>query len=347
MKLKNFWKNLLSIRIGIDLGTANTLIYIQDRGIMLNEPSVVAIQKIGNSNKILAVGAEAKKMLGRTSGNTKALRPLRDGVIADFEIAEQMIKYFIKKVYKNNYIKRFLVLVCVPSGSTPVERRAIQDSAYNAGANKVYLVEEPIAAAVGANLPVTEPTGCMIADIGGGTTEVAILSLGGIVHSRSAKVAGDKMDDAIVQYVKRNHGLTIGEATAQKVKESIGSALIINKNPNNRLLIKGLDLMSGFPKEIFINEENVQEALAPCVNEILDICKDSLEHTPPELVGDIMEKGIVLAGGGCLLKNLDVYISNTIGVPVIIAPNALECVARGTGKMIENFDKFKSMLTYY
>ncbi|MFL1781390.1 Rod shape-determining protein MreB [Candidatus Hepatincolaceae symbiont of Richtersius coronifer] len=340
-------RDMFFVDIAIDLGTANTLIYIKNKGIMLNEPSVVAMQKIGNANKVLTVGNEAKKMLGRTSGNITAIRPLKDGVIADFEAAEQMIKYFIKKVYSNNYLRRSLILVCVPSGSTPVERRAIQDSAYNAGANNVYLVEEPIAAAIGANLPIMEPVGSMVIDIGGGTTEVAVMSLGGIVYSRSAKVAGDKMDDAIINYVKKNHNMLIGEATAQKIKETIGSALIIKKDNKNSLLVKGLDLLSGFPKEILVTEENIQEALLPSVQAILDICKDSLENTPPELVGDIMEKGIVLAGGGSLLKNLDIFISQSTGVPVIIAPNAFECVARGTGKMIENLHKFKSMFTYY
>lgn len=340
-------RDLFFVDIAIDLGTANTLVYIRNKGIMLNEPSVVAIQRFRNTTKVLAVGNDAKRMLGRTSGNISAIRPLKDGVIADFEVAEQMIKYFIKKVFTTNYLKRSLILVCVPSGSTPVERRAIQDSAYNAGATHVYLVEEPIAAAIGANLPILDPLGSMVVDIGGGTTEVAIMSLGGIVYSRSAKVAGDKMDDSIIQYLKKHHNMIIGETTAQKIKETIGSAMITKKNPNNTLLIKGLDFSTGFPKEILIDESQVQEALSEYVAHILEICRDSLESTPPELVGDIMEKGIVLAGGGSLLKNLDLYISQGTGVPVIIAPNALECVARGTGKMIENFDKFKNLFTYY
>ncbi len=343
----NAIKDLFFINIAIDLGTANTLIYIKNKGIVLNEPSVVAIQKTGNNSKVFAVGNEAKKMLGRTAGNINAIRPLKDGVIADFEVAEQLIKYFIKKVYSHSYLKRSLILVCVPSGSTPVERRAIQDSAYNAGANTVYLVEEPIAAAIGANLPIMEPVGSMIVDIGGGTTEVAVMSLGGIVYSRSAKVAGDKMDESIISYIKKNYNMVIGEATAQKIKEMIGYAVILKENPDNNLLIKGLDLLSGFPKEIVVTEKQIQEALSPCVNAILDICKDSLENTPPELAGDLMDKGIVLAGGGSLLKNLDVFISKATGVPVIIAPNPLECVSRGTGKIIENLHKFKQMLTYY
>jgi rod shape-determining protein MreB len=340
-------KDMFFINIAIDLGTANTLIYVKDRGIVFNEPSVVALQVTGNTSKVLAAGNEAKTMLGRTAGNITTIRPLRDGVIADFEVAEQMIKSFIKKVYSHSYLKRCTILVCVPSGSTPVERRAIQDAAYNAGGNTVYLVEEPIAAAIGANLPIMQPVGSMVVDIGGGTTEVAIMSLGGIVYSRSAKVAGDKMDEAIIHYIKKNHNMVIGEATAQKVKETIGSALVIKPNPDNVLLIKGLDLLSGFPKEVAINEHHVQDALSGCVNSIVDICKDSLENTPPELVSDIMEKGIVLAGGGALLRNLDIFISKATGVPVIIAPNPLECVARGTGKMLENFDKFKSMFSYY
>ncbi len=340
-------RDLFFVDIAIDLGTANTLVYIRDKGILLNEPSVVAIQKIGNNNKVLAVGNEAKKMLGRTSGNTSAIRPLKDGVIADFEVAEQMIKYFIKKVYQHSYMKKALILVCVPSGSTPVERRAIQDSAYNAGGNVVYLVEEPIAAAIGAALPIMDPVGSMIVDIGGGTTEVAVMSLGGIVYSRSAKIAGDKMDEDIVQYVRKNYNMMIGETTAQKIKEKIGYATITNKNPDNFITVKGLDFLSGVPKEITLNEFHIQEALSQSIQGILGICRDSLERTPPELVGDIMEKGIVLAGGGSLLKNLDVFISQATGVPVIIAPKPLECVARGTGKMIENFDKFKNMFTYY
>jgi rod shape-determining protein MreB len=340
-------RDLIFFDIAIDLGTANTLVYVKNKGIVLNEPSVVAVEKTWNSQKIFAVGNEAKKMLGRTAGNIKAIRPLRDGVIADFELAEQLIRHFIKKVYKHTHFKRYLIVICVPSGSTPVERRAIQDSAYNAGANTVYLVEEPIAAAIGANLPIMEPVGSMVVDIGGGTTEVAVMSLGNIVYSRSAKIAGDKMDETIISYIKKKYTMQLGESTAQKIKELIGSAIIIKKNPDNNLLVKGLDLSSGYPKEVLITEEDVCEALRPCVNEILEICKDSLENTPPELVADLMEKGIVLAGGGALLKNLDVFITNATGVPVIIAPNPLECVSRGTGKIIENLDKFRNMLTYY
>ena len=340
-------RDLFFVDISIDLGTANTLVYMKDRGIMLNEPSVVAIQKVRNTNKVLAVGNEAKNMLGRTAGNITAIRPLKDGVIADFEVAEEMIKYFVKKILPQTIVKRSMVLVCVPSGSTPVERRAIQDSVYNAGANQVYLVEEPIAAAIGANLPVMDPVGSMVVDIGGGTTEVAVMSLGGIVYSRSAKVAGDKLDDSIIQFVKKQHNMLIGENTAQKIKEKIGKAVIVTPNPNDSLLVKGLDIASGLPKEIMVTEAQVQEAIHPCVKEILEICKDSLEHTPPELVSDIIEKGLVLAGGGSLLKNLDVFISKATGVPVIIAPDALECVARGTGKMIENFNQFKGLFTRY
>ncbi len=343
------FRDLFYTDIAIDLGTANTLIYIKGKGILLNEPSVVAVQKVGMKNTVLAVGHEAKKMLGRTSGNTTAIRPLKDGVIADFEVAEQMIKFFIKKIYTSNYfkLKRSLIIICVPSGSTPVERKAIQDSAYNAGGNVVYLVEEPIAAAIGANLPIMDPVGSMVVDIGGGTTEVAIMSLGGIVYTRSSKIGGDKMDEAIINYIRKNYNMMVGESTAQKIKEKIGSALILVPNPENTVIVKGLDISSGFPKEITINEYHVKEALNPAIETILEICKNSLENTPPELVGDIMEKGIVLAGGGSLLKNLDVYISKATGVPVIIAPNALECVARGTGQMVENFEKFKSMLSYF
>ena len=343
----SLFRSLFFTDVGIDLGTANTLVYIKNKGIMLDEPSVVVVQKALGVNKVLAVGHEAKKMLGKTSGSVFAIRPLKDGVIADFSLAEQMIKYFIKKVYQNYYLKKSLMLVCVPSGSTPVERRAIQDSAYNSGGSSVFLVEEPIAAAVGARLPVMDPVGSMIVDIGGGTTEVAVVSLGGIVSSRSLKVAGDKMDEAIISYIRKNYNMVVGEVTAQRIKEKIGCALIINKDPDNYLIIKGLDVLLGIPKEIIVNEEQIREALSEAIKSILTVCKETIENTPPELISDIMSKGIVLAGGGSLLKNLDMYLANEIGVPVISAVDPLKCVANGTGQMIENFNRFKHMFSYY
>lgn len=337
--------------IAIDLGTANTLIYGKNKGILLNEPSVITVQKVNSSYKVLAVGAEAKKMLGRTSGNVQAIRPMRDGVIADFDLAEQMIKYFIRKVKKQYFLKRSTVVVCVPSGSTPVERRAIQDSVYGAGGNKVLLIEEPVAAALGANLPIMDPIGSMVVDIGGGTTEVAVLSLGGIVFARSARIGGDKMDESIIAYIKKKYALTIGEATAQIVKETIGNIVPDhNKTKDDKVKdieIKGIDLVTGLPKEILVDEYEIQEALEPAINNIIDICKEALENSPPELAGDIVEKGIVLTGGGALLKNIDIALSNALQLPVLIALNSLESVAVGTGRALENINKFQHVFTHY
>lgn len=343
-----FLSDIFTYDIGIDLGTANTLIYVKGKGILLNEPSVITIQKVNNADKVLAVGAEAKKMLGRTSGNITAIRPLRDGVIADFSLAEQMIKYFIRKIKKQYFLKRSTVVVCVPSGATPVERRAIQDSVYGAGGNKVYLIEEPVAAALGANLPIMDPIGSMIVDIGGGTTEVAVLSLGGIVFARSARVGGDKMDEAIISYLKKKYGLHIGEATAQTVKEVIGNAIYSGENgtPILSINIKGLDMSTGLPKEVAVNENEIKEALNLCIMSIIDICKEALENTPPELAGDIVERGIVLTGGGALLKNLDIALSEALHLPIIIAPNPLESVTVGTGKALENLQQFQYIFTH-
>ncbi|MGV3278576.1 rod shape-determining protein [Rickettsiales bacterium LUAb2] len=342
-----FLKDLFVYDIGIDLGTANTLIYAKGKGVLLNEPSVITVQKVNNVNKVLAVGAEAKKMLGRTSGNINAIRPMRDGVIADFELAEQMIKYFIRKVKKQYFLKRSTVVVCVPSGSTPVERRAIQDSVYGAGGNKVLLIEEPIAAALGANLPIMDPVGSMVVDIGGGTTEVAVLSLGGIVFSRSARVGGDKMDEAIIAYIKKKYGLNIGEATSQLIKETIGNVMPAPSEKPASIEIKGIDLVTSLPKEIQVNEYEIKEALEPAFISIVDICKEALENTPPELAGDIVEKGIVLTGGGALLKNLDLALSKALQLPVLIALNPLESVAAGTGKALENISQFQHIFTHY
>lgn len=334
-----------SADLAIDLGTANTLVYVKGKGIVLNEPSVVAIEEYRGKKQVLAVGNEAKLMLGRTPGNIHAIRPLRDGVIADFEIAEEMIKYFIRKVNNNRSFSAPVVIVCVPSGSTAVERRAIQESAETAGAHKVWLIEEPMAAAIGANLPVTEPTGSMVVDIGGGTTEVAVMSLSGIVYSRSARVGGDKMDSAIISYIRRNHNLLVGEGSAEKIKKEVGSACPPEKGEGRTVEIKGRDLMNGVPKEIVITERQVAESLAEPVAQIVEAVKVALENTAPELAADIVDKGIVLTGGGALLSNLDQVLRNATGLPVSIAEEPLACVVKGTGRALEDFKKFRSILS--
>ncbi|MBQ8465447.1 MAG: rod shape-determining protein [Alphaproteobacteria bacterium] len=334
-----------SADMAIDLGTANTLVYVKGKGIVLNEPSVVAIEEYRGKKQVLAVGNEAKMMLGRTPGNIHAIRPLRDGVIADFEIAEEMIKYFIRKVNNSRAFASPMVIVCVPSGSTAVERRAIQESAEAAGAHKVWLIEEPMAAAIGANLPVTEPTGSMVVDIGGGTTEVAVMSLSGIVYSRSARVGGDKMDSAIISYIRRNHNLLVGEGSAEKIKKEVGSACPPEKGEGRTVEIKGRDLMNGVPKEIVISERQVAESLAEPVAQIIEAVKVALENTAPELAADIVDKGIVLTGGGALLTNLDQVLRNATGLPVSIAEDPLACVVKGTGRALEDFKRFKSLLS--
>ena len=336
---------LFSADMAIDLGTANTLVYVKGKGIVLNEPSVVAIEEYRGKKQVLAVGNEAKLMLGRTPGNIHAIRPLRDGVIADFEIAEEMIKYFIRKVNNRRTFASPMVIVCVPSGSTAVERRAIQESADAAGAHKVWLIEEPMAAAIGANLPVTEPTGSMVVDIGGGTTEVAVMSLSGIVYSRSARVGGDKMDSAIISYIRRNHNLLVGEGSAEKIKKEVGSACPPEKGEGRTVEIKGRDLMNGVPKEIVISERQVAESLAEPVAQIVEAVKVALENTAPELAADIVDKGIVLTGGGALLSNLDQVLRNATGLPVSIAEDPLACVVKGTGRALDEFKKFKSILS--
>ena len=335
----------LSADMAIDLGTANTLVYIRGKGIVLNEPSVVAIEEYRGKKQVLAVGNEAKLMLGRTPGNIHAIRPLCDGVIADFEIAEEMIKYFIRKVHNRRSFAYPMVIICVPSGSTAVERRAIQESAEAAGAHKVWLIEEPMAAAIGAGLPVTEPTGSMVVDIGGGTTEVAVLSLGGIVYARSVRVGGDKMDSAIISYIRRNHNLLVGEGSAEKIKKEIGSACLPEKGEGRTVEIKGRDLMNGVPKEIVITERQVAESLAEPVAQIVEAVKVALENTAPELAADIVDKGIVLTGGGALLSNLDQVLRNATGLPVSIAENPLACVVKGTGKALEDIHNLKSILS--
>ncbi|HLB79735.1 MAG TPA: rod shape-determining protein [Dongiaceae bacterium] len=334
----------MSADMAIDLGTANTLVYVKGRGIVLNEPSVVAIADVKGKKHVLAVGDEAKLMLGRTPGNITAIRPLRDGVIADFEVAEEMIKHFIRKVHNRRSFVSPQVIVCVPSGSTAVERRAIQESAESAGARRVFLIEEPMAAAIGAGLPVTEPTGSMVVDIGGGTTEVAVLSLGGIVYSRSVRVGGDKMDEAIIGYIRRNHNLLVGEGSAERIKKEIGSACPPEDGDGRIMEIKGRDLMNGVPKELVITERQIAESLAEPVGAIIEAVKVALEHTAPELAADIVDKGIVLTGGGALLGNLDFVLRHSTGLPVSVADDPLSCVALGTGRCLEEMKTLKNVL---
>jgi rod shape-determining protein MreB len=335
---------LMSADMAIDLGTANTLVYVRGQGIVLNEPSVVAITVVNGRKQVLAVGEEAKQMLGRTPGNIMAIRPLRDGVIADFEVAEEMIKHFIRKVHNRRSFASPQMIICVPSGSTAVERRAIMDSATFAGARHVELIEEPMAAALGAGLPVTEPTGSMIVDIGGGTTEVAVISLGGIVYARSVRVGGDKMDEAIINYIRRTHNLLIGESTAERIKKEIGSACPPEDGEGRLMEIKGRDLMNGVPKELVISERQVAEALAEPVGAIIDAVKGALEHTAPELAADIVDRGIVMTGGGSLLSNLDYVLRYATGLAVTVADDPLSCVALGTGQALENMKTLKGVL---
>jgi rod shape-determining protein MreB len=334
----------MSADMAIDLGTANTLVYVRDQGIVLNEPSVVAISLHGGKKQVLAVGSEAKQMLGRTPGNIVAIRPLRDGVIADFEVTEAMIKHFIRKVHNRRSFVSPKMVICVPSGSTAVEQRAIIESAESAGASQVALIEEPMAAAIGAGLPVTEPTGSMVVDIGGGTTEVAVISLGGIVYARSVRVGGDKMDEAIIAYIRRVHNLLVGESTAERIKKEIGSACPPSDGEGRYMEIKGRDLMNGVPKEIVITERQIAESLSEPVGQIVEAVKVALEHTPPELASDIVEKGIVLTGGGALLANLDFILRHATGLAVGIADDPLSCVALGTGHALEEIKSLRSVL---
>lgn len=334
----------MSADMGIDLGTANTLVYVRDRGIVLNEPSVVAISINNGKKTILAVGNEAKQMLGRTPGNIIAIRPLRDGVIADFDVTEAMIKHFIRKVHNRRFGVSPRMIICVPSGATAVEQRAIVESAQSAGASEVALIEEPMAAAIGAGLPVTEATGSMVVDIGGGTTEVAVISLGGIVYAKSARVGGDKMDDAIINYIRRVHNLLIGETTAERIKKEIGSACPPSDGEGRKMEIKGRDLLNGVPKEIVVSERQIAEALAEPVGQIVEAVKVALEHTPPELAADIVDKGIVMTGGGSLLSNLDYVLRHATGLAVTIADDPLSCVALGAGHALEEFKNLKGIL---
>jgi len=328
--------------LAIDLGTANTLVYVKGKGIVLNEPSVVAVKKDGRDNKkILTVGKEAKRMLGRTPGNITAVRPLKDGVIADFEIAEAMLRYFIRKVHNRASLVRPRIVICVPSGITQVERRAVRESAESAGAREVYLIEEPIAAAIGAGLPVTEPKSNMIVDIGGGTTEVAVISLAGMVYSKSIRVGGDKMDDAIVNYLKRTYNLLIGQSTAEAIKIAIGNAY--PSDEVETIEVKGRDLITGIPKILTIDSDEIRKAISDQIRAIVDTVKTALEQTPPELAADIVDTGIMLTGGGALLKNIDVLLREETKLPVHIAEDPLTAVVRGTGKVLEDIDMLKEV----
>ncbi len=336
----------MSADMAIDLGTANTLVYVKGRGIVLAEPSVVAIADVRGRKQVLAVGEEAKQMLGRTPGNISAIRPMRDGVIADFEVAEEMIKHFIRKVHNRRGFASPIIVVCVPSGSTAVERRAIQESAESAGARRVLLIEEPMAAAIGAGLPVTEPSGSMIVDIGGGTTEVAVISLGGIVYARSIRVGGDKMDEAIISYIRRHFNLLIGESSAERIKMEVGAARPpANGEDGPCKEVKGRDLVNGVPREIVVSQAQISESMAEPVSQIVEAVKVALENTPPELAADIVDKGIVLTGGGALLNRLDEVLREATGLPVVVAEDALSCVVLGTGRALEELKRLRSVLT--
>ncbi len=334
----------ISKDLAIDLGTANTLVYVKGKGIVSNEPSVVAVHRDSRgTKKVIAVGEEAKKMLGKTPGNIVAIRPLKDGVIADFEITEAMLKYFIQKVHNKKSYARPRIVISVPSGITSVEKRAVKESAESAGAREVYLIEEPMAAAIGVGLPITEASGNMIVDIGGGTTEVAVVSLAGIVYCNSVRVAGDKIDEAIVQYVKRKYNLLIGERTAEMIKINIGSAYPNPNEEENTMEIKGRDLVGGIPKTLEISSKEIRQAIAEPVNAIVEAVRIALEATPPELASDIVDKGIVISGGGALLRNLDLLIKEVSRLPVIIADNPLTAVVEGAGKALDEMNLLRDI----
>ena len=340
----SYLTNLWSTDMAIDLGTANTLVYVKGEGIILNEPSVVAVANEDGKSRVLTVGAEAKEMLGRSPGNIEVIRPLQDGVIADFEVAEEMLKYFIQKVHNRKTFTSPTVIVCVPCGSTAVERRAIQESAERAGARQAYLIEEPMAAAIGAGLPVTEPSWSMVVDIGGGTTEVGVLSLGGIVYASSVRVGGDKMDDAIIGYLRRHHNLLIGAQSAERLKNQIGTAFPPEDGDGEKMEVKGRDLVNGIPKELILSQRAVCEALAEPVGSIVEAVKVALENTAPELAADIVDRGIVLTGGGSLLNGIDIVLRKATGLPVTVAEEALLCVVLGTGRVLDEQKKLNRVL---
>ncbi|HEX9594480.1 MAG TPA: rod shape-determining protein [bacterium] len=337
--LWNYLLGLFSNDLAIDLGTANTLVYVKGHGIVCNEPSVVAIAQ--NSRKVLAVGKEARDMLGKTPASITAIRPMKDGVIADFEITEEMLRYFIRKVHNRRALVSPRIIVCVPSGITPVEQRAVREAAMSAGAREVYLIEEPMAAAIGAGLPITEANGNMVVDIGGGTTDVAIISLAGIVFSQSVRVGGDKMDDAILQHIKRKYNLLVGERMAEKVKIQLGSAFATTDGKT--MEVKGRDLVSGIPKTVVIDDEEIRAALAEPVSQIVETVKFALENTPPELSADIVDNGMVLAGGGALLTGMEQLLREATGVPVTLAPDPLCAVVLGTGKALDELELLRQI----
>lgn len=337
---------LFSTDMAIDLGTANTLVYVKGKGVILNEPSVVAYHVKDGQKKVLAVGEDAKLMLGRTPGSIQAIRPMREGVIADFDVAEAMIKEFINKVHRRSVFSRVRVIVCVPHGATPVEKRAIRDSVLKAGATRAGLIAEPIAAAIGAGMPITDPTGNMVVDIGGGTTEVAVLSLGDIVYARSVRVGGDRMDDAIVSYLRRQHNLLIGESTAERIKMNIGTARMPDDGRGQSMQIRGRDLLNGVPKETEINQAQVAEALAEPVQQICEAVMTALEATPPDLAADIVDRGVMLTGGGALLGELDLALREQTGLAISVADEALNCVAMGTGKALEYEKQLRHVIEF-
>ena len=342
-----FLRGYFSTDLAIDLGTANTLIYVRGKGIVLDEPSVVAIRQEGGPSAkktIQAVGAEAKLMIGRTPGSITAIRPMKDGVIADFTITEQMLKYFIKKIHDSRMLSPSpRIIICVPCGSTQVERRAIRESAIGAGARQVFLIEEPMAAAIGAGLPVAEATGSMVVDIGGGTTEVGVISLGGVVYASSVRVGGDKFDEAIINYIRRNYGMLIGDATAEHIKKQIGSAFPASEV--REMEVKGRNLAEGIPRSFTISSNEILEALTDPLNQIVGAVKQALEQTPPELGADIAEKGMVLTGGGALLRDIDRLLMEETGLPVVVAEDPLTCVVRGSGRALEEMDKLGTVFT--
>ncbi|MDR2124746.1 MAG: rod shape-determining protein [Desulfovibrio sp.] len=340
-KIMDALLGIFSSDLAIDLGTANTCVYVKGRGIVLREPSVVAVRKDLRNNRVLAVGMEAKKMLGKTPGNIEAIRPMKDGVIADFEITEAMLRYFIAKVHNSRRLVRPRIMICVPTGITQVEKRAVKESAQSAGAREVYLIEEPMAAAIGANLPIQEPTSNMIVDIGGGTTEVAVISLAGIVYSKSVRVGGDKMDESIMNHVKRKYNMLIGEASAENIKMTIASASPLS--PELEMEVKGRDLVTGIPQNIIITSEEVRKSISEQVDAIVLAVRVALEQTPPELAADIVDRGIVLTGGGALLKGLDQLLRNETSLPITVVEDPLSTVVIGTGKALDNIHILKEV----